>query len=253
MPKRSQDSKEDLYNIPPMVPDPDHVDSHRSGRRARGQEIVPPVGGGGRIGGGGGVGRGNVGGIGGIGELSGGVQFLLAVLTVIALGGSAAAYYFYDQYQTDLRQTQLRLNDLERTLALTGEDAAEEAAEIMSKVEVTIEQYDLLWANWRNNNQTIDDIRSEIARNELANQQNHQAIQQAITAMGGELGTLQGLQADMANMQQNVGGGSGGDQNLVERVETLEQVVDTYRRQTNDSLFRLQEHLEELQRLVLTD
>ena len=248
MPKRSQDSKEDLYNIPPMVPDPDHVDSHRSGRRARGQEIVPPPPGG-RIGGGGGRGVG----AGSIGELSGGLQFLLAVLTIIALGGSAAAYYFYDQYQTDLRQTQLRLNDLERTLALTGEGAAEEAAQIMEKVEETIEQYDLLWANWRNNNQTIDDIRGEIARNELANQQNHQAIQQAITDMGGELGTLQGLQADMATMQQNVSSGEGGDQNLVERVETLEQVVDTYRRQTNDSLFRLQEHLEELQRLVLAD
>ncbi len=250
-----------------MVPERDHLDSHRSNRRAQKQEIVRPARRGARR-----------------GKSSGGVRVLLTLLSLAVVGGGAGGYYFYTEYETDLRQTQLRLGDLERRLALTGEDAEESAVAIMAEVERTIEQYDLLWANWRTNNQTLDDIRSEIARLELVNEgqdevavNNSQAISRGdeallaqgvqlstivrelavvsgdMAAMNSELSAILSLQSDIEGIRDSVNSGDSTVLGLVGRLESMEQAmesIDAYRLQTNDSLFRLQEYIEELQRTV---
>ena len=253
MPERYD--RDDLYDIPPMVPDEDHGDIHRSNRRAMEREIVPPAR------------RGRA------SASSGGVRLLLTVLCILVAGGIVAGYYFYTEYQTDLRQTQLRLNDFERILAATGDDAERSAEELTADIEHAVEQYDLLWANWRQSNRVHDDLRSEIARLELTNTgrdeviaSNNRAIlglsremnelTDAIAEIGGELGILETLTSDINTIRQ---GGSGGDEAALEtivlRVDNLEQAiasVDTHRMQINDSLYRMQEHIEELQRTILT-
>ena len=258
---------DDLKNIPPMVPDRDDVDSHLSNRRSQSQEIVR-----------GGYRAEKV------RVSTWPVRIMLFLLTASVIGGGYGAYYMYEEYVYDLRQTELRLGDLERRLALTGEDAEESAVAIMDEVEKTIEQYDLLWANWRNNNRTIEDIRSEIARLELANQgqdeiaaNNSQAIANAnqslmaretqinrlsqefaqvtssMSAMDADLKELQALRSDIESIRQSVNSGDSTLLGLVGRIENMEQSmesVNAHRLQVNESLFRLQEYIEDLQRAV---
>ena len=238
MPSRDKD---ELYDIPPMVPDPDQADSHLSGQRARGREIVHPGfrdprrdprrdPQGGR--GGGGL-----------------IQVVLVLLTLTIGVGGYLGYTLYQQYQDDLRQTRLRLDDIESNAA----EAAEMGEESAVNLEVVAEQYDLLWANWRANNQTFDEIRAEIARMDTANTESIEQLTESISAIGQELGMLEELQSSLESVRETADGDA---QSLTQRVETLEQAmqaVDVYRLQTNDSLFRLQQHLEELQRTLLAE
>ena len=130
--------KNELGDLPPLVPERDDVASHLNDKRAQNQEIVRPnyytekvkVS-------------------------SWPVRIMLTILTLVAACGSYAGYYFYDKYQTDLRQANLRIGDLEVALALAGESAEESDNDLMENINRTIEQYDLLWANWRANNLSL--------------------------------------------------------------------------------------------------
>tara|TARA_B100000945_G_scaffold81943_1_gene63197 strand:+ start:957 stop:1751 length:795 start_codon:yes stop_codon:yes gene_type:complete len=256
---------DDLNDIPPLVPERDDVASHLSDKRAQNQEIVRPnyytekvkVS-------------------------SWPVRIMLTILTLVAAGGSYAGYYFYDKYQTDLRQANLRIGDLEVALALAGESAEESDNDLMENINRTIEQYDLLWANWRANNKQFDDIAGEISRLKITNEgqdetteSNSKAIAlvnesmlssdtqitsltnnynqlmgsfSSLNASVDELGTLRG---DLESIRQALNSGDSTVLGLAGRVEYIEQSmesVNAHRLQINESLFRLQENIEALQR-----
>ncbi len=259
--------QDDLNEIPSMVPERDHVDTHRSNRRSQEREIAPPAY------------RRQV-------QVERGsswpVRILLALLTLGLGGGGYAGWYFYnDMYQTDLRRTDLRLGDLELQLNVAGEEAAEEARELRDGMERTIEQYDLLWANWRANNQKFEDIESEIARLVLVNEGQDEAtannsrqladvgdsvselqrnvnafnnalqsVNDSIAALDREMQTLAGMEDDLESIRQALSSGDSTVLGLVGRLEYVEQSmesVNAHRLQINQSLFRLQEQFESLQ------
>ena len=94
---------------------------------------------------------------------------MLILLTLGVVVGGYGAYYFYGEYQNTLRQSELRIGDLEVRLALAGETAVESDNDLMDNINRTIEQYDLLWANWRANNREFEEFQSEIARLKMSN------------------------------------------------------------------------------------
>ena len=257
--------KNELGDIPPLVPERDDVASHLNDKRAQNQEIVRPNYYTERV-----------------KVSSWPVRIMLTILTLVAAGGSYAGYYFYGKYQTDLRQANLRIGDLEVALALAGESAEESDNDLMENINRTIEQYDLLWANWRANNKQFDDITGEISRLKITNEgqdetaeSNSKAIAlvnesmlssdtqitglinnynqllgslNSLNVSVDELGTLRG---DLESIRQALNSGDSTVLGLAGRGEYIEQSmesVNAHRLQINESLFRLQENIEALQR-----
>lgn len=267
MPAMSEN--DDLNEIPSMVPDRDHMDTHLGNRRAKEQEIAPP-----------GYYRARV-------ERASTwpVRIMLALLTLAVGANGYLGWYFYNEmYRTDLRQTDLRLGDLELQLNVTGQEAADEATSLREGIERTIEQYDLLWANWRANNQRFEDIQSEIARLGLVNEGQDEAtannsqqiatvndamsdVQRRVNGINNDLQSLDDLVAehdremrnlgemegDLESIRQALSSGDSTVLGLVGRLEYMEQSmesVNAHRLQINQSLFRLQEQIESLQTLI---
>ncbi len=257
--------QDDLHDIPPMVPERDDVDTHLSNKKAQDQEIVRPSYYTQKV------------------KVSTWpVRILLTMLTLAAGAGGYGAYYFYEIYQSDLRQANLRISDLEMALALAGESAEESDNNLMDNINRTIEQYDLLWANWRNNNAQFDDIAGEIARLKMANEgqdeataTNSQAIAaanetlmanetrlnglnndysqlaQSVTALNSNMDELGNMRDDLEGIRAALNSGDSTVLGLVGRLEYIEQSmesVNAHRLQINESLFRLQENIEALQR-----
>ena len=258
-------------NIPPLVPDRDDVDSHLSNKRARSREIVRPSG----------APQTRA-----TNRTSWPVLVMICLLTLGVGGGLYGAYYFYTEiYQTGLRQANLRISDLETRLAIVGESAEETDNSLMEDINQTIEQYDLLWANWRNNNRQFADIQSEIARlkqvnegqDELTAQNTQQLAQygetltqanseinalenqlnnlgQTIAGLDSSVQELSSLRADVETIRQNMNSGDDSLLGLAGRLEYIEESmesVNAHRLQINESLYRLQEDVESLQRTVL--
>ena len=255
----------DLNDIPPMIPEKDDVASHITNKKAQSQEIVRPnyytekvkVS-------------------------SWPVRVMLSLLTLTVVGGGYAAYYFYGNYQTDLRQAGLRISDLEMALALAGESAEESDNNLMEDIHRTIEQYDLLWANWRANNKQFDDIQGEISRLKMSNEgqdevavtisqaiarvnesiissdtqlnrlkENYGQLTQSVNDLDNSLSELGTMRGDLESIRQALNSGDSTVLGLAGRVEYIEQSlesVNAHRLQINESLFRLQENIEALQR-----
>ena len=257
--------KDDLKDIPPLVPERDDVASHRSNKRAQSQEIVRPSYYTRKV------------------EVSTWpVRIMLILLTLGVLVGGYGAYFFYGEYQNTLRQSQLRIGDLEVRLALAGETAVESDNDLMDNINRTIEQYDLLWANWRANNRQFVEIQSEIARLKMSNEgqdettaTNSQAIastsqllmvnETKINSLSNEMDRLNlslnslntsvdeliVMRADVESIRQSLNSGDSTVLGLVGRLEYMEESmesVNAHRMQVNDLLSQLQGNIEALQR-----
>lgn len=257
--------KDDLKDIPPLVPERDDVASHRSNKRAQSQEIVRPSYYTRKV------------------EVSTWpVRIMLILLTLGVLVGGYGAYFFYGEYQNTLRQSELRIGDLEVRLALAGETAVESDNDLMDNINRTIEQYDLLWANWRANNREFEEFQSEIARLKMSNDgqdettaTNSQAIastsqllmvnETKINSLSNEMDRLNlslnslntsvdeliVMRADVESIRQSLNSGDSTVLGLVGRLEYMEESmesVNAHRLQVNDLLFQLQENIETLQR-----
>ena len=259
------EESDELQDIPSMIPDRDDVDSHLSNRRSQRDEIV----------------RSNY-----YTERvtvsTWPVRIALTILCLIAGGGAFGAYFFYELYMSNLRQSDLRIGDLELRLALVDESAAESDSNLMENIEQTIEQYDLLWANWRANNRDFEDFKGEIARLELVNEGQDEtaannsaqlartsetlvsaearlnAMLNDLTQLSDDLDSLSGsvvnlstMRGDLESIRQALNSGDSTVLGLVGRVEYMEQSmesVNAHRLQINQTLFRLQESVESLQR-----
>ena len=257
--------KDDLKNIPPLVPERDDVASHRSNKRAQSQEIVRPSYYTRKV------------------EVSTWpVRIMLILLTLGVVVGGYGAYYFYGEYQNTLRQSELRIGDLEVRLALAGETAVESDNDLMDNINRTIEQYDLLWANWRANNRQFEEFQGEIARLKMSNEgqdettaTNSQAIastSQSLMANETKINSLSNemdrlnlslnslntsvdelivMRADVESIRQSLNSGDSTVLGLVGRLEYMEESmesVNAHRMQVNDLLSQLQGNIEALQR-----
>ena len=257
--------KDDLKNIPPLVPERDDVASHRSNKRAQSQEIVRPSYYTRKV------------------EVSTWpVRIMLILLTLGVVVGGYGAYYFYGEYQNTLRQSELRIGDLEVRLALAGETAEESDNDLMDNINRTIEQYDLLWANWRANNRQFEEFQGEIARLKMSNEgqdettaTNSQAIastSQSLMANETKINSLSNemdrlnlslnslntsvdelivMRADVESIRQSLNSGDSTVLGLVGRLEYMEESmesVNAHRMQVNDLLSQLQGNIEALQR-----
>jgi hypothetical protein len=259
---RDMINDDDLGKLPPMVPDRDDVDSHVSNRRGQDNEIVRP----------------------GyytekVKVSTWPVRIMLLLLTCAAGGGGYGGYYFYGEYRTDLRRAELRISDLETRLALAGESTDNT---LMENIEKTIEQYDLLWANWRSNNRTFDEFKGEVARLKLINEGQDEAtannslllasanqkvisteaginslttdykqLNQSVATMNANIEDLAALRGDIEAIRSALYSGDSTILGLVGRLEYMEgsmESVNAHRLQVNESLFRLQESIEALQR-----
>ena len=258
--------KDDLKDIPPLVPERDDVASHRSNKRAQNQEIVRPSYYTRKV------------------EVSTWpVRIMLILLTLGVVVGGYGAYYFYGEYQNTLRQSELRIGDLEVRLALAGETAEESDNDLMDNINRTIEQYDLLWANWRANNREFEEFQSEIARLKMSNDgqdettaTNSQAIAstnqslmanetqinsltnemevlvRSVTGLNANVDELSSMRSDLESIRLSLTSGDSTVLGLVGRLEYIEESmesVNAHRLQINESLYRLQESFEELQRV----
>ena len=257
--------KDDLKDIPPLVPERDDVASHRSNKRAQSQEIVRPSYYTRKV------------------EVSTWpVRIMLILLTLGVVVGGYGAYYFYGEYQNTLRQSELRIGDLEVRLALAGETAVESDNDLMDNINRTIEQYDLLWANWRANNRQFEEFQGEIARLKMSNEgqdettaTNSQAIastsqllmvnETKINSLSNEMDRLNlslnslntsvdeliVMRADVESIRQSLNSGDSTVLGLVGRLEYMEESmesVNAHRMQVNDLLSQLQGNIEALQR-----
>ena len=257
--------KDDLKDIPPLVPERDDVASHRSNKRAQSQEIVRPSYYTQKV------------------EVSTWpVRIMLILLTLGVVVGGYGAYYFYGEYQNTLRQSELRIGDLEVRLALAGETAVESDNDLMDNINRTIEQYDLLWANWRANNRQFEEFQGEIARLKMSNEgqdettaTNSQAIastSQSLMANETKINSLSNemdrlnlslnslntsvdelivMRADVESIRQSLNSGDSTVLGLVGRLEYMEESmesVNAHRMQVNDLLSQLQGNIEALQR-----
>ena len=257
--------KDDLKDIPPLVPERDDVASHRSNKRAQSQEIVRPSYYTRKV------------------EVSTWpVRIMLILLTLGVAVGGYGAYYFYGEYQNTLRQSELRIGDLEVRLALAGETAEESDNDLMDNINRTIEQYDLLWANWRANNRQFEEFQGEIARLKMSNEgqdettaTNSQAIAstnqslmanetqinsltnemevlvRSVTGLNANVDELIVMRADVESIRQSLNSGDSTVLGLVGRLEYMEESmesVNAHRMQVNDLLSQLQGNIEALQR-----
>ncbi len=255
---------DDFTDIPPLVPDRDDLDTHKKDKIAQSQDIVRPsqytqLG----------------------RSSSWPMRLAVWLLFMAAMAGSYGAYYFYGLYQDNLRQTNLRISDLELRLALVDESAAESDNTLMENIEQTIEQYDLLWANWRANNRAFEDFKSEIARLKLANEgqdemannlaqsladtnktmQNVQAslntldqdivrLDESVIAIDYQVGGLASLRNDLESIREALDSGGSTVLGLVGRLEYMEESmesVNVHRQQVNEALLRMQENVQALQ------
>jgi len=259
------DNDDDLGKLPPMVPDRDDVDSHISNRRGKDNDIVRPSYHAEKV------------------KVSTWpVRIMLLLLSCAVGAGGYAGYYFYGEYRTDLRRAELRISDLETRLALAGESSDETDNTLMENIEKTIEQYDLLWANWRNNNRTFDEFKGEVARLKLINEGQDEAtannslllasanqkvtstearinglttdynqLNQSVATMNANIEDLAALRGDIEAIRVALNSGDSTLLGLVGRLEYIEESmesVNAHRLQVNEGLFRLQESMEALQR-----
>ncbi len=254
---------DELTDIPPIVPTRDDVATHQQARRGQSQEIVRPT-----------LARQTV--------STWPVRIALVVLTLAMLGAGAAAYNFYDQYQDELRQADLRIADLERRLSLVGAENEDSVVNIQETLDFHFSEIDKLWAARNNLRTEAQDIRGELSRLELANEGQDevasnlaQQIDGANTQIGAGstrlnalVGEMDQLTQQLANMDEaltNLGSLrtelqsvqtalNSGDSNLlgvIGRLEYLEgsmESVNAHRLQINETLFRLQENIEAIQR-----
>jgi chromosome segregation ATPase len=255
---------DDLGKIPPIVPDRDDVDTHRSNKRAQGRDIVRP------------------------GKYAETVKVstwpvrILLTLIVVTMGGAAyGAYAMYGLYLEDMRKAELRIADLERRLALAGDSSEESTLNMIERMDFNFSEIDKLWAARRVINSSVEDVQSEIAKlalvnagqNELvaANSQQIATTKQALLAAETKINSLntelaqlsasvsrlnasaQGLdsmRADLTTIRQSLNSGDSTVLGLVGRMEYVEESmesVNAHRLQINESLFRLQQNIEALQ------
>ncbi|MCB1672620.1 MAG: hypothetical protein R3F41_03705 [Gammaproteobacteria bacterium] len=256
---------DDLNDIPPIVPSRDDVTTHQQSRLGQSREIVRPAYA---------VEKRKV--------STWPVRIMLALLTLAFIGAAAGANYFYEQYQNAMQQADLRLSDLERRLALVGEESEDTVLNIQETLDFHFSEIDKLWAARNALRSEATDIRSELAKLALVNEGQDETVAALTTQLEtarGRVGAnetrvntlsseLDGLSSQMADIdasmdalaalrnelqavQNSLNSGDSTLLGVAGRVDYLEESmesVNAHRLQINETLFRLQERIDAMQR-----
>jgi chromosome segregation ATPase len=256
---------DELGNIPPMVPDRDDVSSHLSDKKAQSQDIVRPAYYTEKV------------------KVSTWpVRIMLSLLTLAMMSAGYGSYYFFGEYQNDLRQADLRISDLERRLSLAGDSADDSAINMIDRMDFNFTEIDKLWAARRVINSSLEDLQSELAKLALVNEgqdevvaNNSQQIAntnrsllttdtrlntittefsqltRSMATLDAGVQELQGLRSDMAIIKAALNSGDSTVLGLVGRLEYIEESMESVnanRQQVNESLLRIQESIAALRR-----
>jgi len=256
---------DDLKDIPPIVPTRDDVTAHQQARLGQARDIVRPAYA---------VQKQRV--------STWPVRIMLGLLTLAFIGAAAGANYFYGQYQDAMRQADLRIADLERRLALVGEESEDTVINIQETLDFHFSEIDKLWAARNALRTEATDLRSELAKLGLVNEGQDETVaalttqlqaatgrvnanETRVNALAGELDTLAqqlaAMDASMAGLatlrnelqavQTSLNSGDSTLLGVVGRIDYLEasmESVNAHRLQINETLFRLQENVESVQR-----
>jgi len=247
--------KDQIDDIPSIVPERDEVASHRKMKRGNSIPVVEEV----------------------VTGTTGGVRFMLVILTLGLFATGGAGYYFYDQglqMQDQLNSAQGRILQLQNRLNLVDESAEQQSMGLLERVDSNFEQIDLLWANYRNHtaslaelNRFMEDAKGTItsiegvisghskslneATAQLATMQNRlETITSNIAGMDDLDQQLSSILTDLNGVKTNVASLQNG---LVSRVNSTEQDIESinvYRLQLNQTLDTIQSRISELQQRV---
>jgi len=247
--------KDQIDDIPSIVPERDEVASHRKMKRGNSIPVVEEV----------------------VTGTTGGVRFMLVILTLGLFATGGAGYYFYDQglqMQDQLNSAQGRILQLQNRLNLVDESAEQQSMGLLERVDSNFEQIDLLWANYRNHtaslaelNRFMEDAKGTItsiegvisghskslneATAQLATMQNRlETITSNIAGMDDLDQQLSSILTDLNGVKTNVASLQNG---LVTRVNSTEQDIESinvYRLQLNQTLDTIQSRISELQQRV---
>jgi len=247
--------KDQIDDIPSIVPERDEVASHRKMKRGNSIPVVEEV----------------------VTGTTGGVRFMLVILTLGLFATGGAGYYFYDQglqMQDQLNSAQGRILQLQNRLNLVDESAEQQSMGLLERVDSNFEQIDLLWANYRNHtaslaelNRFMEDAKGTItsiegvisghskslneATAQLATMQNRlETITSNIAGMDDLDQQLSSILTDLTGVKTNVASLQNG---LVSRVNSTEQDIESinvYRLQLNQTLDTIQSRISELQQRV---
>jgi chromosome segregation ATPase len=257
--------QDDIHELPSIVPSREDRASHKHNRKLQTQEIVKP----------------------GyytekIKVSTWPVRIMIGILTLSTLGAGAGAYYFYEQYQAELNRTEIRLADLENRLSLVGNSAEETSLNIKETLDFHFSEIDKLWGTRNATNTTINDMKSELARLVLVNQGQDEAVanaskqvadvgaqinasntrlntlvsemdklNQSNTALNRAMDSFQSLRGDLDSVRAALNSGDSNLAGLIGRLGYVEESLESinaHRLQINESIFRLQESIETLQR-----
>jgi len=208
---------------------------------------------------------------------SGGVRFLLVILTLGLCATGGAGYFFYDQglqMQESLTNAQGRIQQLQGRLNLVDESAEQSSMGLLERVDTNFTQIDLLWANYRNHTAALAEIDRFVEQakgtitsmegaltghsktlNETTAQLNNlqtrlETVSNNIAGMDDLDTQLSGIQVDLNGVITTVATLQNG---LISRVNSTEQDIESinvYRLQLNQTLNAIQTRLNELQSLV---
>ncbi len=255
---------DELGKIPPIVPDRDDVDTHRTNKRAQGREIVRSNYHAEKV------------------VVSSWPVRIMLMLIILVMGGAGyGAYVLYEQNLGVLAQAELRIADLERRLSLAGESSEESTLNMIDRMDFNFSEIDKLWAARRVINGTLEDLQSEIAKIALVNEGQDEttaansqqiaasnqsvmaaetkinalntevaALTESVSGLNASVRELDSIRGDLATIRQSLNSGDSTVLGLVGRLEYVEESmesVNAHRLQINESLFRLQENIEALQ------
>jgi septation ring formation regulator EzrA len=259
----------DLSDIPPMIPELDDVDTHRSGRRAQGQDIVSASYAGAKY---------------QSSTASGWLKGTLLIFFASLSCGGYLGYLAYEEASDGMETAKLRISDLERRLSFVGENAEESNLNLNERIDFNFTEIDKLWAARRVINGSLEDIQGGVARTELINggqdesltdlnkklaQTSEEIVSFAASLNSAEIALsevvldvelldesvngLAKLRSDLELIRQSLNSGDSTVLGLAGRLEYMEESMESinaHRLQVNESLYRLQERLELIQRSV---
>jgi len=208
---------------------------------------------------------------------SGGVRFLLVILTLGLCATGGAGYFFYDQglqMQESLTNAQGRIQQLQGRLNLVDESAEQSSMGLLERVDTNFTQIDLLWANYRNHTAALAEIDRFVEQakgtitsmegaltghsktlNEttaqLSNLQTRlETVSNNIAGMDDLDSQLSSIQTDLNGVITTVATLQNGLANRVNSTEQDIESINVYRLQLNQTLNAIQTRLNELQTLV---
>ena len=208
---------------------------------------------------------------------SGGVRFLLVILSLGLCATGGAGYFLYDQglqMQESLTNAQGRIQQLQGRLNLVDESAEQSSMGLLERVDTNFTQIDLLWANYRNHTAALAEIDRFVEQakgtitsmegaltghsktlNEttaqLSNLQTRlETVSNNIAGMDDLDSQLSSIQTDLNGVITTVATLQNGLANRVNSTEQDIESINVYRLQLNQTLNAIQTRLNELQTLV---